>query len=138
MSIDLIPKRKFEDLFPKGSTNSIATYRTTITNETINQNDVRNIAYFDYRLRIPGGTDALDTDTSDIRIVGNDLHYIDATGAKRAITGTLEGTTGCDPYYIWIESTAFHYIDSLGKERYIGTSGFEEDGFTYTFPFWFS
>lgn len=71
-------------------------------------------------------------------IEGNDFHYIDENSAERKITGTLSGATGVTPGFIWMETTAFHYIDSSGNERYIGDSAFEEDGFTYTFPFWFS
>lgn len=61
MAINLIPKRKIEDLFPENTkTQSITTFTKTIHDETTNQVDVRNIGKFDYRLRIPVGTDKYD------------------------------------------------------------------------------
>jgi hypothetical protein len=73
-----------------------------------------------------------------MHVEGTDFHYIDSSGAERAITGALEGTTGKTAGYIWIEGTSFHYIDSSGAERTFDSSAYVEDGFTYTFDAWFS
>jgi hypothetical protein len=57
--MNLIPYRKLEDILGE-NTNTIQTIKTTVNNEITNQVDVRNIGKFDYRLRIPVGTDRYD------------------------------------------------------------------------------
>lgn len=75
---------------------------------------------------------------ANIWIEGTDFKYIDSEGNEKSITGTKEGAEGADPGHIWIEGVNFRYIDSSGDERYFETSAYFEDGFTYTFPFFFS
>jgi len=131
----LTPKRKLYTLAGEKEINTlIKKTRVEITNRT----DTRNEGYFDYRLRIPGGADATDTEEAAIRIVGTDFQYVDSSGARMAITGTLDGATGASPYYIWIEGVNFRYIDSSGNERYFADSAYCLDTFPYTFPFYFS
>lgn len=57
--MNLVPKRKIQALFPDKS-KEIVTLRKTFRDEIINQVDVRNIGRFDYRLKVPVGTDKFD------------------------------------------------------------------------------
>jgi len=56
--MNLYPKRKIITL--SSSQGELETIQTTITNEVLNQVDKRNLGFFDYRLRIPVGTDKYD------------------------------------------------------------------------------
>ena len=74
---------------------------------------------------------------AQIWIEGHDFHYIDDTGAERAITGDLSGATGLTRTgYIWAEGYDLHYIDADGDERLCVMCGVYT-GFPYTFCFWF-
>ena len=55
--MNLVPKRKVISQYTQ---DTLDTIQNTITNQVTNQVDKRNLGYFDYRLRIPVGTDKYD------------------------------------------------------------------------------
>ena len=55
--MNLVPKRK---LISDNNMDTIETIETTIKQTIENDVDRRNLGYFDYRLRIPVGTDKYD------------------------------------------------------------------------------
>lgn len=64
-------------------------------------------------------------------IEGTEIGYLDSSGNKRTLEGTLDGATGKTAGHIWIEGDNFRYIDSSGNERYIGATLVGSVGTTY-------